>query len=72
MKIITHGRTKEGIKTVKRFRCNSCGCVFEADKPEYSVFNNFDEKKMVLIHRCLCPDCHCVASEVIMREAGSA
>lgn len=71
MKIIQHGRSKQEIKTVKRFRCDSCGCVFEADKSEYSAFNDFDEKKMALIHRCLCPECHCAASEVIMREAGS-
>lgn len=69
MKIITYGRPKKKVKTVKRFRCESCGCVFEADKTEYANFNDFDEQKMIYIHRCLCPECHCIAGEVVMREA---
>lgn len=71
MKIIQHGRPKTNFSTIKRFECDSCGCVFEADKDEYSNMNNFDESKMLPVYRCLCPECHCVASEVLMRGNGA-
>lgn len=42
MKIIQHGRRKTELSTIKRFKCNACGCVFECDKDEYSKWNDFD------------------------------
>lgn len=72
MKIISHGRHKPAFSTIKRFKCNACGCVFECDKDEYSKWNDFDGEKMIYIHRCLCPKCNHLSSETIMREVGGA
>ena len=39
MKIIKQGMSKAEIEMikniVKRFKCRTCGCIFEADKSEY-------------------------------------
>lgn len=71
MKIIQHGRPKTVLNTIKRFKCDSCGCVFEADKDEYANQTNFDPSKMFCAYRCLCPECHYVANEVFLRGNGA-
>lgn len=64
MKIIQHGKPKTDFNTIKRFKCDFCGCVFEADKGEYKVGTQYNS----IYHQCKCPDCGKHANEVIMRE----
>lgn len=62
MKIIQHGQPK---RTIKRFKCWKCGCVFEADKGEYKSGSQYNE----IYYWCGCPDCGKSANEVVMRGA---
>lgn len=71
MKIIQNGNPKLVFSATKRFRCGSCGCVFEAEKDEYANQTNFDAPKMLYVYKCLCPECHCVANEVFLRGNGA-
>lgn len=50
MKIIKHGSP---LLTTKRFKCDMCGCVFEADKDEYKVGFWRNET----LYSCQCPEC---------------
>lgn len=68
MKIIKQGKSKEEVerivKATKRFECERCGCVFEADKVEYSIRQcGYNETE----YYCKCPNCENSAGEVIMR-----
>lgn len=63
MKIIKHGRPETVLNTVKRFKCGSCGCVFEADKEEYTSGTQYNE----IYFQCKCPECGKFANEVRMR-----
>lgn len=63
MKIIQHGRPELDLSTVKRFKCDFCGCVFEADEGEYKVGQQYNN----IYHQCKCPECGKHANEVIMR-----
>lgn len=54
MKIIKQGKTKEVVEAIlrhtKRFKCNTCGCIFEANDDEY-------EYHMYTDVTCKCPNC---------------
>lgn len=67
MKIIKQGLSKEELevklKAVKRFRCATCGCVFEADKDEYKADNDYCR----CVYFCECPNCKNNAFEVTLR-----
>ena len=68
MKILKQGTSKEELKTIlnatKRFKCKTCGCVFEADRGEYET----EEVQIYSYHYCECPNCGQKANEVKMRE----
>ena len=67
MKIIKQGMSKaeiEKIKNiVKRFKCGTCGCIFEADKTEYES----EEEYRYTTYYCKCPNCGDNAFELRMR-----
>lgn len=65
MKIIQHGKPKLSFPRTKRFRCCSCGCVFEAEKEEYTSGSQYNE----IYYQCKCPECGKTANEVKMRGA---
>lgn len=57
MKIIRHGDIGE---TVKKFRCEVCGCEFEATADEYDVVKTEIDKidcKNLSTAFCTCPEC---------------
>lgn len=58
MKIIKHGVQKEDI-TKRMFSCDSCGCLFNANRSEYKL----EEKRVCAT--CKCPECGNIAREVI-------
>ena len=68
MKILKQGKSKEELKTIlnatKRFKCKTCGCVFEADRGEYET----EEVQIYSYHYCECPNCGQKSNEVKMRE----
>lgn len=57
MKIIKQGKSKEKLeailKATKRFECTTCGCIFEADKGEYTHTTQYNETH----YYCKCPNC---------------
>ena len=53
MKIIKHG-DPEKIAQVKVFKCDHCGCEFEADKTEYTYD---DSRAWMDFYYCQCPEC---------------
>lgn len=57
MKIIRPGLPKEELerrlKETKRFECEKCGCIFEADKGEYTHTTQYNETH----YYCKCPNC---------------
>lgn len=57
MNIIKHGKPKV---TIKRFRCEECGCTFEADKCEYKCDSQYKETYFY----CQCPECGGGAYEI--------
>jgi len=60
-KIIKPGR-KEAITTIKRFRCATCGCVFECDKDGYRSDRHYN----ILGYFSDCLECGRIASEIRM------
>ena len=65
MRIIKNGNLEKP-KQIKRFKCDNCGCVFEAEKGEY--------KYMLLprndvIYGCECPYCQ---KEIVIRDTGQS
>ena len=50
MKIIVEGEIP---KKTKRFKCDYCGCEFEADKDEYKSVNYVYVRE----YQCGCPCC---------------
>lgn len=50
MKILVDGN----LKKVKIFRCNTCGCVFEADNSEYKYSRAQYNQSY---YECKCPCC---------------
>ena len=57
MKIIKQGMSKAEIEMikniVKRFKCRTCGCIFEADKSEYESTQEYT----YMTYYCKCPNC---------------
>lgn len=43
--------------------CGACGCVFEAEKDEYTAGSQYNE----IFYQCKCPECGKSANEVRMR-----
>lgn len=52
MEIIKQGDTQK-LKRIKRFICSNCGCIFDADKNEYSIGTQYNET----YYFCKCPFC---------------
>lgn len=65
MKIIQNGNPKLVFSETKRFRCGSCGCLFEAEKDEYITGNQYND----IFYQCKCPECGKTANEIRMRGA---
>lgn len=57
MKIIEHGNPKYN-KPDKRFKCNYCGCVFEAEYKEYKCAGS---QYNIPYYECKCPECGNIA-----------
>ena len=58
MKIIKPGNLDE---TIRRFKCDLCGCVFEANCSEYTDSGcRYDEKEADFVQTfvCSCPICY--------------
>lgn len=70
MKIIKQGKTEEELKVIlnktKRFKCKTCGCIFEADKGEYEYSSSCLNEGGY--YYCICPNCKKNAHEVKRRE----
>jgi len=52
MTIIVEGDLNR-LNKVKRFSCRECGCVFDADKTEYTAESQYNET----YYKCTCPTC---------------
>lgn len=44
-------------KKIKRFECNICGCIFEADNTEYKPTPALASQRGEGDYRCVCPFC---------------
>lgn len=67
MTVIKEGdldRAKQSILKTRRFKCELCGCVFEANKGEYDSASQYNE----IYYLCKCPCCGVNANEVKMRN----
>lgn len=53
MKIIQQGDMKK-LHNTKRFTCNNCGCIFEADDTEYHTDQQYNQEYYYID----CPFCH--------------
>ena len=53
MKILKEGSLNK-INKIKRFECNKCGCLFEANKNEYKISSQYNQEYVY----CECPFCH--------------
>lgn len=60
MKIIVQGN-HDLIKKIKKFSCNSCGCIFEANNSEYKYGGS---QYNVSYYECRCPCCDAKAYSV--------
>ena len=56
MKIIKEGDLNR-VKKIKRFECDVCGCIFEADKTEYKPTPGLAQQRGEGSYRCTCPCC---------------
>ena len=56
MKIIKSGNLKE-IRPIRRFKCNRCGCIFDAKYGEYTELNLKIIHEGEWIFSCICPCC---------------
>ena len=52
MKIIKEGNLNQLMK-VKRFECQYCNCIFEANKDEYKTGTQYNDR----YYYCECPYC---------------
>lgn len=59
MKIIKQGDLNK-LKRIKRFKCEHCGCVFEADNTEY--VHKFSQRENCDWYEIKCPTCGNFAS----------
>ena len=57
MKIIQPGDLNR-LKKIKRFECEYCGCIFEADQSEYWAADAMAALHDGLEATCKCPCCH--------------
>lgn len=67
MTVIKEGdrdRAKQSVLQTRRFKCDRCGCVFEADKGEYKSVSQYND----INYFCKCPCCGENANEVRMRN----
>lgn len=60
MKIIKNGSMEQTLKT-KRFECENCGCIFEADINEYRIGMQYNSE----FYYCRCPFCKRNAYKVL-------
>ena len=67
MKIIVNGDSSKA-KAIKRFKCNNCGCVFDAEKEEYEIADSLAQQKENLEAYCYCPCC----KHKVWREFGES
>ena len=58
MKVIRPG-DPEKQRAIKMFRCENCGCEFEADRTEYKTASDYRNG-----HYCICP-CPTCGKDVI-------
>lgn len=63
VEIIKEGDTGR-LKATKRFQCDECGCVFEADKDEYQS----DMQYNTAYFYCKCPCCGKWARHILTQE----
>lgn len=63
IKVVKEGDPNR-LKASKRFQCDECGCVFEADKDEYQS----DMQYNTMYFYCECPCCGKTARPILMRE----
>lgn len=63
MNIIKPGNL-DFLKGTKKFECRNCGCVFEADKNEYSCGSQYND----VFYICDCPCCGSIAYHKEARE----
>lgn len=56
MKILVLGNLAV-VNEVKRFRCDYCGCVFDAEKGEYDIADSLAQQKDNLEAYSMCPCC---------------
>ena len=61
MKIIKHGTQKNN---TRKFVCNSCGCVFEAENNEYEVDFSQTCEEFITTYYTFCPECRCEVFDV--------
>lgn len=63
MKIIKQGlgeeEWKRKAKEIRRFKCDRCECIFEAEKSEYKSSSQYNET----YYYCECPNCRYSAYE---------
>ncbi len=57
VKIIVPGKLLS--TTTRRFKCDNCDCVFDADKDEYSCGSQYSDD----YYCCICPCCGYYADE---------
>lgn len=63
MKIIKEGK-KEILSKDKRFECDQCGCIFEANESEYKT----EYEDCYFYHYCKCPFCeNWTYTEIVLR-----
>lgn len=60
MKIIKNGN-KNLLSVTKRFKCEKCGCIFEANKNEYKAGTQYNDT----YYHCKCPQCDNDTSQVM-------
>ncbi len=56
MQIIKKGDLNK-LKKIKRFECDKCGCIFEADQTEYKPTPGIAAQRGEGDYRCVCPYC---------------
>ena len=66
MKIIKRGDLNRINKT-KRFECNKCGCIFDADEGEYTVGTQYNDT----YYASKCPTYSSGTSNVITIHSGA-
>lgn len=57
-------RAKQSVLKTRKFECDFCGCVFEANRGEYKSASQYN----CIDYFCKCPCCGYRADEVKMRN----